>query len=703
MSKLKESIIMLAIASIILTFCAGIVFSQMPFEQGGRKPEGGTGSPEGMVTGEVIVIDNEIIVVLTPDGKKEELRIGSRTSFVKESSITEDQIKMGDNLFVIGQHSGEEDIIHAIMIRVLDKSADIKRGPPSRPQGFEGRELKVQGPVIGIITELEPLTIRDTSGGTKVIKITEVTRLLKETPVKPSEIEKGIKVRVVAPPKPGMERREAMKIIVLSEGRPSFREGSGKELTLANLPLADLPPQLKDSDFIYGIWIGRGLYSNEELDRAFRVAHNLGIKYLKVELKWDYIEPENNKYVWNNQNTIDVEHLIKLARQYNLSIIPYFDLFMPWVERRYLSPDEGTCEGPPSRRGQYQSPDPKEYADYVFSVVDKFRKNGVDVRYIELDNEVSNGNDGYSSWSCFINITAKQIKEAENAAYNKVKEVYPDVMISSTTFLFPGMSIAAGRDIVKKDVKMRNRFIKVYFGEEPKPNFDFLGIHEVLGGSGNPYTTRDKPGNADYEYKFGSYHDAYDMWREILDKYGYKDTPIFNLESGAVIKGMQDAELIQRAVFARTDSDKNKVIGWVLSQLTTSKKFGEKSPSGSGETGITKLHEGYELRTGYYGYYTLMTTLANYLNYEGKVMGELNAQKPWVEKFSDNKGNILYAAFIPYKFGSHETETIDLKIGPNKEAKITRSDTKTSVVKSQTDGSIILSVDHHPLFIEVKN
>jgi hypothetical protein len=139
------------------------------------------------------------------------------------------------------------------------------------------------------------------------------------------------------------------------------------------------------------------------------------------------------------------------------------------------------------------------------------------------------------------------------------------------------------------------------------------------------------------------------------------------------------------------------VIGWVLSQLTGSKRFSE-----GANVGITKLTGGYELREGYFGYYTLMNTLAKYTKYEGKVMGELNSSRPWVEKFSDGNGNILYVAFIPLRFGSDKKQTVELRIGPNKEVKITNSDTKISMVKSKTDDYITLKVDQHPLMIEVK-
>lgn len=656
------------------------------FFEPGRKESRGEFLPP-VVMGKVAKVDDKSIVILTQEGDKSEVTVTSQTLFVKEIGSEKNQLKKGDNLLVIGQ-SSQGNLIYPTAIKILSQF----QPPMSGDRGAAG----ATGPFLGTITALEPLTVESSSGDKKIIKITEATNLVKETPVKPSEIKEGTKVRVMAPPKPGGGGREALKIIVLSDEEPSFKKEARSESLLP-----DLPQQTEEPYFIYGIWLGRGLYSNKEIDRAFRVAHNLGIKYFMIEFKWDYVEPKNNRWEWNNENFLDVEYVSKLAQDYNLSIIPYFNLFMPWGERRYLSPGEGTCEGPPSGRGQYQAPDPKEYAEYVFAVVDKLRKSGVDVRYIELDNEDSNLNDGYRSWSCFINVDAKQIKEAENAAYDSVKASYPDVMVSSTTFSFPGLGAGPSGD-PEKDKKRKNSFIKAYFEDDPKPKFDFLGIHEVLDGSGNPFTTWDKPADADYEYNFGSYYDTYDIWRKILDKYGYKDKPIFNLESAAALKGQQDVQMLQRVIFARTNAKKNNVTGWVLSMLTGSGKFTEGKEIKELSVGITRLGKSYELREGYYAYYVLMTTLANYPNYERKITGDLNAQNPWVEKFNDGKGNILYVAFIPYGFGLDIPQTVSLNVGPNKEARLTGSDAKSSLMKSDSSGCITLSVDQHPIFIEVR-
>jgi len=475
----------------------------------------------------------------------------------------------------------------------------------------------------------------------------------------------------------------------------SIRDSNDKKL------LPDLSQQSSAPNFIYGIWLGRGLYSNLELDRAFRVAKNLGVKYFKVEFKWAFIEPRNDKWQWDNEGTIDVEYVISLAKRYNFSIIPYFNIFMPWGEKKHVNPNRGECDGLPSRWGQHQAPDPQEYAEYVFSVIEKIKRNGVDVSYIELDNEDSVMNDGYRLWNCYINITAKQLKIVENAAYEKVKQRYPDVKISSTTFNSPGMDSMVDNDIFNKFTYRLNNFIEVYFGEDPRPKFDFLALHEIFSGSGNPYTTLEKQKAADYTYNFSSYHDTYEIWRDILDRYGYTGIPIFTTESAAKLKGKQDAELIQKVVFARTNAYKNNVIGWILSQLTGSKKFTEGKRRNLATVGIIDITQDYEFREGYYAFYALMTTLAKYPIYEKRLMGELNSQQPWVEKFSDSAGNVLLVAFIPCLFGHDTHQTLSLQVGSNKDVILKKSNSTMTRMRSDRNGYVTFTVTQHPIFIEI--
>lgn len=683
---------MLAVAFVITGVRAS--FSQMPERpfSGGMQGRTGPGSSEPMAAGAVARIDESSIAIAIPGGQTQEFSRTGATAFVREQSIGRNALKKGGTLLVLGERQGDGSVA-ARIIKLISETG----GGPQRPFSVEN------GPVIGEIIDAGMLRIRQASGAETSVQVTDQTLFFGEVPVNPSEVTVGSSVRIVAPGRPGSERKEAVKVVLSAAGRGAAGDGFEKSQPAKQVSQKLLPdiPIGTGQDFIYGIWIGRGLFTDEELERAFRVVDNLGVRYAKVEFKWDYVEKRDNEYQWNNQNTLDVEYVIRLAKQHRLSIIPYFDVFMPWAEIRREGVD---CQGPPSRRGQYSAPSPAAYAEYVFNVIDKLKKGGVDVKFAELDNEPSANNDGSRSFNCLLNISAKQLKEAGNAAYDRIKAVYPDVMVSSSTFIFPGMS--PGNPFSETFQKRTDSFIKAYFGEEPRPRFDFFGVHEVLPGSGNPFTTHRKAANAAYEYNLASYYEAYDIWRKILDSYGFKDKPIFNLESGAVQKGRQDAELIQRAVFARMNSGRNKVIGWVLSQLSGSKKFTERAftEKGGGEAsfsiGITRLADGYELREGYYGYYALMSVLARYPRYEGHELGELNSSRPWVEKFSNGQGHMLHVAFVPYGTGHTSPQSVSLQIGPSKKVRLTHAGASPSTAVAGSDGSLRLEVGENPVFIE---
>lgn len=708
----------ISIATFVVTVvCFGAAWPQTPFKSGYREHK--SDFPPFILTGKIIDVNKTNLSVLTHEGERAELSISHQTTLVTEIDTNQSQIKKDDMLLVAGPS-----IDNPFEVRILAAKKDrIEENPMHDNQPDNRNAPDMLTPFIGKVTVLSPLIIKLNTGEMREIVITERTRLVREIAIAFSEIKKGVSVLVIAPPIPGKESRIAEKIVVISKNNPSFQDktdlpffvphektfGADRPVNqetsfLKKELLPDLHQQPENPEFIYGLWLGRGLYSNRELERAFKTAKNLGIKYFKVEFKWSYIEPENNKWNWNDEDMLDVEKIIALANEYNMSIIPYFDTFMPWGEKKFPDPLRGECIGATNRWGQSQSPDPREYAEYVFTVLDKLIRGGVVVRYIELDNEISNLNDGYKSWNCFINITAKQLKEIENAAYDRVKHEYPHIMISSTTFSFPGIGSGPFEQMkkeIEKDKKTRNSFVKAYFEDAPKPKFDFLGLHETVSGSGNPYTMWHKSSNAAYEYNFGSYHEAYKIWRNILDRYGYIEKPILNLESPAILKGKQSAEIIQKIVFARANASNTKLMGIIISQLSGSRKFTEGRPEEAISIGLARLQDDLKLNEGYYGLYNVLNILSNYPVYEGKITGEIGAQRPWVEKFSNKSDKRLYVAFIPYHIGFIKHQTLTLRIGANKEAKLTKADTSALVMKSNSDGSIVVTVDDRPLLIEV--
>lgn len=689
--------------------------------------------------GRVTQATTHTLTVAFEDGNSQTITSSNTMKVVRSENGNSEDLNIGDHVRVMGFVENQSIQATVIIAGIMD----TPKGPD------QVRQRRNSNGYIGTITSKNPLSMQSDSGNTFSLETSPRTRIIIDYPMEMSAVTLGDRVRllpnkmIVLPnlnnsnrPKERFTRKPDAQ-----EFQNSTLSGSQPRNTQSNSSLyADardtLRPSIKQQpfspSFIYGAWIGRGLYSNAELDRAFYLAKNLGIRYLKVEFKWDYVEPSNNRWRWTNDDFLNVEHVISLARQYDFSIIPYFNTFMPWGQRRQVNPQNGDCEGPPSRRGQYLAPDPQEYAEYVFAVIDKLKRGGVRVEYAELDNEVSVMVDNVRSWNCFIDITPRQLKEAENMAYDQVKSRYPEIMISSTTFTSPGLVVGAPQNVLNKFTSRLNKFIKAYFMEYPKPKFDFLGVHEIFHGSGNPFTTANNQ-NKDGGYNFSSYYDTYDIWRNILDTYGYRNTPIFITESQINRRGLQDVELLQKVVLARTKASPNKIRGWVLSQLTGSKKFTEGKPGNEGqrdvgerrsrngtsemadmrakngqvgphtfEVGISNLKDGYQLREGYHAFHTMMTTLARYTEYKKKVMGQLNTRQPWIEQFSDIDGNLLYVAFIPWNFNSQDNKTtVEFSVGANKEVRITSSDGLQSTLKSDGKGKLSLKISQHPTFVEV--
>ncbi|PIE59439.1 MAG: hypothetical protein CSA32_03550 [Desulfobulbus propionicus] len=683
--------------------------------------------PDMLRTAEITKISGKTLTLLQSDKRIQEVTCNENMPCVRSEHASLDELNPGDRVRVMGFSEGQ-----SVKVKVIVAEAMIK---PMPKHLFSGREdNKVH---IGIIARKHPLSLLQDSGETLSLQTSPDTMVIKEYPLDISTVSVGERAQlfpvklIVLPerdnavflPGNGGKKPEGQHLnpphhvaYKSMPGKPVFAHASHTRSSGTLLP--DIMQQPVSPPFIYGAWIGRGLYSNEELDRAFRLVKNLGVRYIKVEFKWGYVEPGNNKWRWKDQAFLDVEHVISLALKYELSVIPYFDLFMPWGKRRHIPADRNQCDGPRSRWGQFLAPAPEEYAEYVFSVIDFLKKAGVDVAFAELDNEVSVMIDKDKSWNCFIDITPRQLKQAENLAYDRVKAKYPEVMISSTTFNLPGILAEAPPEVFEKFTRRLNNFVKAYFQESPKPKFDFLGVHETFHGSGNPFTTLPHQKNHN-EYSFSSYHDAYDIWRNILDTNGYRDLPIFVTESQVTHGGLQDVELLQKVIFVRTQAARNKVRGWVLSQLSGSRKFTEKIP-GNDESlnvdrkdppqpdfpafsvGIADLGESYQLREGYYAFRTMMTILARYPEYKGTVMGQVNSSQPWVEEFSNMKGDRLFAAFIPWNMHRHgPTTRISLNVGAAREVKLTSSKGIQSRRRSDSAGNLSLLITQHPVFIEV--
>jgi len=250
MAKIKfyKAFIVLVTAGAFLMFCAGTAFSQQHSNsQGKGKRKGPSGQRGGPVKGEVVSIDSGTIIIASQNGQEETFQITGNTIVVQDMVVDLGYLTMSDTVFVQGERS-EDESISARMIKILDKNdpgagrrpspqgkqAGQGRGGMKSGQGQQGQQGQQgrqgqqgkqgqqgrpgpQGPIFGRIVELDPLQIEETSGTTGQVQITAETTILKEVAVDISAIAPNVRVMVVGPMRPGMEQREAAKIILFTE------------------------------------------------------------------------------------------------------------------------------------------------------------------------------------------------------------------------------------------------------------------------------------------------------------------------------------------------------------------------------------------------------------------------------------------------------------------------------------------------------
>lgn len=239
MRERRESVLF-GVTVAFLLVCAGPAFSQMSGGQGmGGKP----GGMSPMVWGEVSGIDEKSITVITESGSTERLTLSTATSFVRETAADSSALAIGETVVVIGQSGGQNSIVPR-MVRIVDKIDDRPRSGGQGGQMMQGGQAgggqmmqgggqarggqfqnqtpggggqMMGGLVVGAVIGLDPLKIEQPSGGTTVAKLTDSTRIVIEKSTSSSQVVKGARVRVLAPPTSGSAAREARKVIILSD------------------------------------------------------------------------------------------------------------------------------------------------------------------------------------------------------------------------------------------------------------------------------------------------------------------------------------------------------------------------------------------------------------------------------------------------------------------------------------------------------
>jgi hypothetical protein len=228
---------LLSLLIAILCATGGEAQVQAPVQYQETKPEGVVRRPEGPVRGSVVQISNDRIIIETPESGEVKLPVGAGTLYAKERRIIKSELAVGDSVLVMTDRQRGL----PSLVKVLLPDRQRKGSPhPFRMGGNKGggseagpmqgslaagpmQDGPAGGPMRGLITQVDPLTIELASGGTTVVNTTERTQFLRETAIEPGSIAPGSTVMVVFQFRPGSDRNEAFKVIVLAAGPSPVR------------------------------------------------------------------------------------------------------------------------------------------------------------------------------------------------------------------------------------------------------------------------------------------------------------------------------------------------------------------------------------------------------------------------------------------------------------------------------------------------
>jgi len=204
-------------------------------------------------------------------------------------------------------------------------------------------------------------------------------------------------------------------------------------------------PKMKDNQF--GMAAGGGLIflGQEDLDKYFQDLRDLGVTWVRWDLEWQAIQPDNSKeYQWEASDRV-----ANTAQKYgikSLGIITYAPEWAhkePWIEGKQYPPD-----------------DPKTFATFAGVVVGRYK--GI-INTWEIWNEPNIENFWYPSPN------AEKYATLLKASYTKIKEVNPQAIVISA-----GLSDAGDEAGVSISPLT---FMNTLYNSGAKGYFDVVALH----------------------------------------------------------------------------------------------------------------------------------------------------------------------------------------------------------------------------------
>lgn len=336
------------------------------------------------------------------------------------------------------------------------------------------------------------------------------------------------------------------------------------------------------------------------------------------------------------------------------------------------------------------------YVNFVDWFVSRY-KNEANIKYIELIN-----NPDIRTWKG----TKKQLLEANNKAYERIKNKFPDILVGS-----PGFEYWMD-DREDNNMQFVLPLIEYFLEPANGAKFDFWAFHgyptAVINGAFSFYP----PTKTAISNKYAGIRGIIEI-RKKLDANGWQDRPIVDIEHvNAIYKltpnissdqdRLESAYTIQELVLKKTLKYNNKFALYGIIPLKIRPRT-----SRTGETILGSLNSDSSF-TKIVKSTALLWSKLNEYQYSSHISGEFdNENQVWVEKFASGNKE-LYIFFKPFKYKDGKAIALDneilnysLSLGKIP-FKVTLTDISGNISNPAPDSIIILKASNEPQFLEAE-
>jgi polysaccharide biosynthesis protein PslG len=280
------------------------------------------------------------------------------------------------------------------------------------------------------------------------------------------------------------------------EAPPVLDESPGIAVAQVAEPTATLLP-MNDTDYAVGIQVQHSISLDPEIQNIWmNDVEELGLNWIKQQVRWYNIEPEKGQYDWS---ALDLA--LPIAAERNIKVLISVVAAPDWAREPGV---DLSAEGPPA--------DPQDFVDFVIAILDRYP--GM-IHAIEVWNEQNIDRE----WMSIQGLSAANYVTLLRETYQAVKNLDPGIIVVSGALSPTGGLEIGGVVRAINDFDFMDRLIAAGMLNYT----DCVGAHHNGYNVGPSYTWDNIPPNPDAEFR-GPFDNPHHSWsfRSTLQTYANK-------------------------------------------------------------------------------------------------------------------------------------------------------------------------------------